>query len=141
LSRISFYSETPSFKLKGKKVLSDWLDKIALNRGGKIKSLQYVFCDDAYLLQINLEHLKHNTLTDIITFRYSEHPHPIESDIYISVERVKENAEKFKTTFENELHRVMVHGLLHLLGLKDKTSEEVAKMRAAEDESLILLFI
>lgn len=106
------------------------------SHSGEIEFVQYVFCDDEYLLTLNQEHLDHDTLTDIITFRYQEHPNPIESDIYISVERVRENALNFGVTFENELHRVMVHGILHLLGFKDKGEEAEKEMRSQEDLAL-----
>jgi len=99
--------------------------------------LQYIFCDDAYLLSINKEYLNHDTLTDIVTFRYSEFPHPLESDIYISVERVRDNAEAFQASFEEELRRVMIHGVLHLLGFKDKNKSDKEKMREEEDKSLL----
>ena len=98
-----------------------------------------MFCDDAYLLTMNQEYLQHDTLTDIITFRYQEHPYPLESDIYISVERVSENASIFGVPIEHELHRVMVHGVLHLLGFKDKTKADQQKMRRAEEEAIALL--
>lgn len=105
---------------------------------GTIRCIQYIFCDDAYLLEINQQYLRHSTLTDIITFRYEEFPHPLHSDIYISIERVKENAVKFGVSFELELNRVLVHGVLHLLGYKDKSGEEKKKMRLAEDAALAL---
>ena len=130
---VSFHSELTSFKLKDKNKLKKWLHAVALRHGGKISAIQYIFCDDAFLLDINKQYLNHDTLTDIITFRYSEHPEPLESDIYISVERVKENALQLSVPFENELHRVMVHGVLHLLGFKDKTAKEKGLMRGEED--------
>lgn len=111
------------------------MDLIA-SYGGKAKAIHYIFCDDAYLLEINKEYLQHDTLTDIITFRYQEHPHPLESDIYISTERVQENASKFGVAFDAELRRVMAHGVLHLLGFKDKSAADKQKMRQAEEEAL-----
>lgn len=95
-------------------------------------TLNYIFCNDAHLLQINREYLKHDTYTDIITFDYSEKK-IISGDIFISIERVTENAEKFKQPFEIELQRVMVHGILHLIGYNDKSSQEKETMRAKED--------
>ena len=130
---VTFHSELPSFNLKDKNKLKKWLHAVALRHGGKISAIQYIFCDDTYLLGINKQYLDHDTLTDIITFRYSEHPNPLESDIYISVERVTENASQLSVSFEDELHRVMVHGVLHLLGFKDKTVKDKEVMRGEED--------
>ncbi len=136
MPKISFHSELPSFNLKEKIKVRKWLESVVSSHSGEIEFVQYVFCDDEYLLTLNQEHLDHDTLTDIITFRYQEHPNPIESDIYISVERVRENALNFGVTFENELHRVMVHGILHLLGFKDKGEEAEKEMRSQEDLAL-----
>ena len=109
--------------------------------GKRIENINYVFCDDKYLLGLNIEYLKHNTLTDIITFELSSTEEDILAEIYISIDRVRENAIKFKTTFRSELLRVMFHGVLHLLGLKDKTENEAQVMRAKEDELLNLFHI
>ncbi len=133
---VSFHSELTSFKLKDKNKLKKWLHAVALRHAGSISAIQYIFCDDSFLLDINKQYLNHNTLTDIITFRYSEHPAPLESDIYISVERVRENASSLSDSFESELHRVMVHGVLHLLGFKDKSGKEKELMRLEEDYCL-----
>lgn len=138
MPNIDFHSENVPFKLKQKAKVRLWLETVVKSHGGSIGFLQYIFCDDAHLLSVNQQYLQHDTLTDIITFRYQEHPEPIESDIYISTERVQENAEKYGVSFENELHRVMIHGVLHLLGLKDKTAEQKSKMREAEERSLSL---
>jgi rRNA maturation RNase YbeY len=105
---------------------------VAKQEGKKILELSYVFCSDDYLLQINQEYLNHDTLTDIVTFDNSEDPKKIEGDIFISIDRVKENGEKLGTS-ETELERVMVHGLLHLLGYKDKKKEDKALMTEKED--------
>ena len=136
---VSFHSELTSFKLKDKNRLKKWLHAVALRHEGKISAIQFIFCDDEYLLEINKQYLDHATLTDIITFRYSEHPDPLESDIYISIERVKENAAQLSILFEDELHRVMVHGVLHLLGFKDKTGTEKELMRGEEDFCLKMI--
>lgn len=103
-----------------------------------IKELNYIFMTDEELLKINIEYLNHDTYTDIITFDNSEIKGKIESDIFISVERVEANAQKFNTTFENELLRVMAHGLLHLCGYKDKKKTDIEMMRKKEEESLAL---
>ena len=138
MPKISFHSEIPSFKLKEKTKLKAWLETVVVNYSGTVGFLNYIFCDDAYLLNINKEYLQHDTFTDIITFRYQEQPNPLESDIYISVERVKENAATFGVSFEHELRRVMVHGVLHLLGLKDKNPQQEKAMRVAENACLTL---
>jgi rRNA maturation RNase YbeY len=129
---IQFCSEDITFSLKEKLKHKAWLNEVAKQEGKKILELSYVFCSDDYLLQINQEYLNHDTLTDIVTFDNSEDPKKIEGDIFISIDRVKENGEKLGTS-ETELERVMVHGLLHLLGYKDKKKEDKALMTEKED--------
>ncbi|MCB0460671.1 MAG: rRNA maturation RNase YbeY, partial [Flavobacteriaceae bacterium] len=99
--------------------------------------ISYIFCDDDYLLDINVKYLKHNTLTDIISFDYTDDG-LISGDVFVSIDRVKENAEKFNVSFQDELHRVMIHGILHFCGYKDKTKEEEQLMRSKEDYYLSL---
>ena len=115
-----------------------WLKQIALNENYIIKELNYIFLTDDELLEINIEYLNHNTYTDIITFDHSEKNGKIESDIFISLQRVEANAKKYETNIENELNRVLAHGLLHLCGYKDKTKTDVAIMRQKEENSLSL---
>jgi rRNA maturation RNase YbeY len=129
---IQFCTEDITFSLKEKLKHKAWLNEVAKQEGKKIQELTYVFCSDEYLLQINQEYLNHDTLTDIVTFDNSEDPKKIEGDIFISIERVKENGDKLGTS-ETELERVMVHGLLHLLGYKDKKKEDKALMTEKED--------
>ena len=129
---IQFCTEDITFSLKDKLKHKAWLNEVAKQEGKKILELSYVFCSDDYLLQINQEYLNHDTLTDIVTFDNSEDPKKIEGDIFISIDRVKENGEKLGTS-ETELERVMVHGLLHLLGYKDKKKEDKALMTGKED--------
>ena len=129
---IQFCSEDITFSLKEKLKHKAWLNEVAKQEGKKILELSYVFCSDDYLLQINQEYLNHDTLTDIVTFDNSEDPKKIEGDIFISIDRVIENGEKLGTS-ETELERVMVHGLLHLLGYKDKKKEDKALMTEKED--------
>jgi probable rRNA maturation factor len=129
---IQFCTEDITFSLKDKLKHKAWLNEVAKQEGKKILELSYVFCSDDYLLQINKEYLNHDTLTDIVTFDNSEDPKKIEGDIFISIDRVKENGEKLGTS-ETELQRVMVHGLLHLLGYKDKKKEDKALMTEKED--------
>ena len=121
----------------GAKKLNTWIEKVAEKEGKQLGTISYIFCSDDYLLKMNIEYLNHDTLTDIITFPYNNDP--IEGDIFISIERVKDNAQDYKVNFETELHRVMIHGILHLCGYKDKTKMDALLMRQKEDESLILL--
>ena len=129
---IQFCTEDITFSLQEKLKHKAWLNEVAKQEGKKILELSYVFCSDNYLLQINQEYLNHDTLTDIVTFDNSENPKKIEGDIFISIDRVRENGEKLGTS-ETELKRVMVHGLLHLLGYKDKKKEDKAVMTEKED--------
>ena len=132
---IQFFTHEIKFTLKQKSVLKPWIEKVFEQHKKKLNSLTYVFCSDEYLLEINQGFLQHDFYTDIITFDYSTKTE-VESEIYISVDRVKENALVLKVPFEQELHRVMVHGVLHLCGLKDKTKAQQADMRAEEDKQL-----
>ena len=129
---IHFCTENITFSLKEKLKHKAWLNEVARQEGKRILELTYVFCSDDYLLQINQEYLNHDTLTDIVTFDNSEDPNKIEGDIFISIDRVKENGDALGTK-ETELGRVMVHGLLHLLGYKDKKKEDKALMTEKED--------
>jgi rRNA maturation RNase YbeY len=109
-----------------------WLNQVISNEAKEEGDITYIFCDDDYLLEKNIRFLNHNTLTDVITFDYCEGNY-VNGDIFISIERVKENSEVFKVDFLTELNRVMVHGLLHLLGYKDKTERESNLMRKKEN--------
>jgi rRNA maturation RNase YbeY len=129
---VHFCTEDITFSLKEKLKHKAWLNEVAKQEGKRILELTYVFCSDDYLLQINQEYLNHDTLTDIVTFDNSEDPKRIEGDIFISIDRVKENGDALGTK-ETELKRVMVHGLLHLLGYKDKKIEDKAVMTEKED--------
>lgn len=137
---INFFSETIDFSLTNqqKSKIINWISNVLKQEGKSMKFINYVFCTDDYLLKINSKYLNHSTLTDIITFDYSTNG-KIASDIFISIERVKENAIKYNTNFNKELYRVMVHGALHLAGYKDKTSTDKKLMRAKEDFYLNLL--
>ncbi len=133
---INFNIETSGFILKERQKKKKLLKSIIEKHGFKQGEINYIFLDDEGLLKINVEYLNHNTYTDIITFDNSDSEKIIEGDIFISVERVKENAEKFKTDLENELVRVLSHGVLHLVGYKDKSPEDVSKMREAEENAI-----
>jgi rRNA maturation RNase YbeY len=137
---IYFFSEEINFELKEKLNRKRWLKNIATKAGFKIKELNYVFCSDEYLYQINLEYLNHETYTDIITFDNSEKEFDLSGDIFISIDRVNENAKTHNQEIETELSRVLAHGLLHLMGYKDKTKEESTLMRQKEEESINLYF-
>jgi probable rRNA maturation factor len=137
---IYFFSEEINFELKEKLNRKRWLKNIASKAGFKIKELNYVFCSDEYLYQINLEYLNHETYTDIITFDNSEKEFDLSGDIFISIDRVNENAKTHNQEIETELSRVLAHGLLHLMGYKDKTKEESTLMRQKEEESISLYF-
>ena len=135
---ISFSNDNITFNLKRKPGLKSWIKTIIEKEKHVLGTLNYSFMSDESLLKINMEYLKHNTYTDIITFNYNENE-KISGDIFISVDRVKENAEKFKTDFEEELHRVIIHGVLHLCGYKDKTKTDSDLMRKKENNALRLL--
>lgn len=120
------------FKLDNEKSLSNWVLSVIESEGFKLEEINYIFCDDDDLHKINVEFLNHDTLTDIISFDYTVGK-ILQGDIYISTERVKDNAVDFNQTFQNELHRVMVHGVLHYCGYKDKTKDDAAVMRSKEN--------
>ena len=136
-SKISFQS-VGTFSLKTEAAVTSCIKALVKQELREIGDITIVFCDDNYLHKINLEFLDHDTDTDIITFDYSV-GNEIISEIYVSVDRVSENAKKYKQTFENELHRVMVHGVLHLCGYKDKLVEDKQIMRDKENHYLSLL--
>jgi len=118
--------------------LPQWILKVIRKHKKHPGEVNYIFCNDRYLLKLNREYLSHETYTDIITFPTAEEKHVVSGDIYISVERVRRNAAIYKTTFSDELHRVMIHGILHLTGFSDHSAAEKKKMRSLEDEALAL---
>ena len=136
MPRINFFEEDIAAKLKNKTSIRRWITDTIIAEGYQLEELNYIFCSDAYLLQINQQYLDHDTYTDIITFDNSEIDKTIIGDIFISVERVYENAKKFKVPADTELHRVMIHGALHLLGYKDKTPASKILMTQMEDKYL-----
>lgn len=131
---IEFYSEN-QFTLPQEREISNWISKEIKARNFEEGEVTYIFCDDVYLHKLNVQFLNHDTLTDIISFDNSL-GNLINGEIYISTERVAENAKEYETGFTNELHRVMIHGILHFCGLKDKTEAEAERMRAAENQAL-----
>jgi rRNA maturation RNase YbeY len=134
---IHFFEEEVKFRLKEKNKYKRWLRNIAEEGGYILGEINYVFCSDEYLHEKNVEFLNHDTLTDIITFDNSEKEKTIEADIFVSIERVIDNCEKMNILFEAELLRVMSHGLLHLMGYKDKKEEDISAMRKMEDFSIL----
>ena len=135
---IHFFYEDIDFRFSPIRRTKSWLREVITRESSELGELNYVFCSDAFLIDINKRYLNHNTLTDIITFDTSHNSRLIEGEIYISIDRVKENATKYKTSFHKELLRVMVHGILHLTGYSDKTSQQKKIMRKKEDAYLSL---
>lgn len=125
------------FQLENETIYTNWIETIIKSENKTYSEISFIFCDDDYLHKINLEYLNHDTLTDIITFDYSL-GNELAGDIFISTERVSDNANDYKTTFDNELKRVLAHGILHLSGYKDKTEQDSVLMRSKEDEKINL---
>ncbi len=132
---INYFSEDIEFSLTDKQATSEWIAKSAHNEGVQVDEISVIFCSDSYLLDMNRMHLNHDYYTDIITFNYNEEGEElvIAGDLFISVDRVKENAQEYSVTFEEELNRVIIHGVLHLVGYNDETDIERAEMRQKED--------
>lgn len=133
---ISFFSEDVDFKVVNPIKTKKWIKKASISEGYEISELNYIFCSDQYLLEINKQYLDHDYFTDIITFDNSEEDKQMEGDIYVSVDRVKDNTETFHTNFDAEMRRVLIHGLLHLAGYEDSSEALKMAMRAKEDEYL-----
>jgi probable rRNA maturation factor len=135
---INFFTEGTRFQLEQPRKTASWIKRVILSEKATPQSINFIFCSDKALLRRNMEYLSHSTLTDIITFDNSEVEGEIEGDIFISVDRVKENALKFDQPFDRELHRVIIHGVLHLLGYNDKSAKQKAAIRKKEDACLSL---
>ena len=134
---ISFHTINIAHKVSGKLILKKWLKNAISSEGCTMGNINIILCDDNYLHELNQQYLKHNTYTDIITFEYNDKG-KITGDLFISFERVNENATKFKVPVETELHRIMIHGILHLCGYKDKTKADKLIMRKKEEKYLSL---
>lgn len=134
---INFHTEEIELSLKNPKKISQWIQSTIQKEAQKLGTLNFIFCSDSYLHKINLEYLDHDTYTDVITFPYSDTQ--VEGDIFISIDRIKENASSFKVSFEEELNRVIIHGVLHLLGYMDKSKKEKEQMTLKENLYLSLL--
>ncbi len=132
------FSFQTNYPLKSRTKIKQWIKQIIESKGKKTGNITYIFCDDEYLLEVNKQYLQHDYYTDVITFDYVEN-NLIGGDIFISTDRVRENALAFGSSETEELHRVIIHGALHLLGLKDKSEKEASQMREAENEALKLL--
>ena len=136
---ISFNYET-EFQLDNENQIIEWLTRVILSEKKKEGDINYIFCDDEYLVEINQQYLNHDTLTDIISFDYSV-GNELHGDIFISIERVKENAVDFNVSFDEELKRVMAHGVLHYCGYKDKSEKDELLMRSKEDEKIKMFHV
>ena len=136
---ISFNYET-DFELDNEALYEDWISRIIESEGFDQGEINYIFCDDEYLHKINVEYLNHDTLTDIISFDYTVR-NLIQGDIFVSVERVKDNANDFNVSFEEELKRVLSHGVLHYCGYKDKSPKDEALMRSKEEEKMQMFHV
>ena len=136
---INFNYET-DFELDNETAFADWLSQVIISENKKEGEINYIFCDDEYLHKINLEYLNHDTLTDIISFDYSV-GNELHGDIFVSVERVQDNALDFEVSFEEELKRVLVHGVLHYCGYKDKSESDELLMRSKEEEKIALFHV
>ncbi|MEI7509009.1 MAG: rRNA maturation RNase YbeY [Flavobacterium sp.] len=136
---ISFNYEL-DFKLDNEAASSSWISLVIRSESKKEGDINYIFCDDDYILEINKQYLNHDYYTDIISFDYSV-GNELHGDIFVSIERIRENATDFNVTFDEELKRVIIHGLLHYCGYKDKTSEEEVLMRLKEDEKIAMFHV
>jgi len=136
-SQINFFTEEIQFSLKNESNIKEWINKSIEDENCTSGDINFIFTNDQHLLQINKEYLNHDFFTDIITFDYRDSD-TISGDIFISIDRIKENAEGLSNSFYNELHRVLIHGVLHIIGYKDKSAEEETLMRSKEDFYLSL---
>ncbi|MBR5075349.1 MAG: rRNA maturation RNase YbeY [Bacteroidales bacterium] len=132
---IAFFTQDTDFRFKGKRLTSNWLKQVAVAEGRSLGDISIIFCSDNYLLDVNKKYLQHDYFTDIITFDYCEGS-VLSGDLFISVDSVRENASFYGASFEDELNRVIVHGVLHLIGYDDHTDEDIAVMRSKENTYL-----
>ncbi|SNR97377.1 rRNA maturation RNase YbeY [Flavobacterium sp. ov086] len=136
---INFNYET-EFTLDNEQVFAEWLSAVIVSESKNEGEINYIFCDDEYLHKINVEYLNHDTLTDIISFDYTV-GNELNGDIFVSVERVADNAKDFNVSFEEELKRVLAHGILHYCGYKDKSEADAELMRSKEDEKIAMFHV
>lgn len=140
-SPIHFHFIVPPFYFPKRNQLKEFLGQLFKKEGKKVNAINYIFCTDSCLLDLNQTHLNHDTYTDILTFELSAKGEQLTADIYISIERVRDNAATFQTSFQRELHRVIFHGALHLCGYSDKTKEQAQQMRSMEELYLNRYFV
>lgn len=138
MSSIQFFNDGIQFRLGNSIKIKAWVKTTVRSEHKNIHHISIIFCSDSVLSQINVDYLKHDTLTDIITFDYSENADALDGEIYISIDRVLENASKFRVRFEDELHRIIIHGVLHLIGYSDKDPAKRRIMRKKENQYLSL---
>ena len=138
MAAVSFFNQDITFRLPQPTKTRKWIRDVIAREEKRLVHLNYIFCSDRHLLTINQQYLDHHTFTDIITFDNSEAADEIEGDIFVSIDRVRENADKLKIPFDQELHRVMIHGVLHLMGYRDKSPSQKSLMRKKEDACLSL---
>ena len=136
MNTIHFFKEDVRFRLQKQEALMTWINRVIRKHGFKLEEINYIFCSDKYILSLNKDFLKHDYFTDIITFDHSIEKKKIIADIFISVDTVKKNSGKYAVSFDDELHRVMIHGVLHLLGYNDKSKQKQFAMRKMEDSCL-----
>jgi rRNA maturation RNase YbeY len=134
------YNYESDFQLANEEIFSEWIEQVVLSEEKILGEVNYIFCDDEYLHKINVEYLDHDTLTDIISFDYSE-GNLVQGDIFISIERVADNASDYDVPFDEELKRVMIHGILHYCGYKDKSDSDEKLMRSKEDEKIKMFHV
>lgn len=139
MSKINFFYEN-DFKLTNELEFTNWIVRVIQSENKELHEINYIFCNDDYLYNINVQYLNHDTLTDIITFDNCV-GNKLQSDIFISTERVEDNAKDFNVSFDNELKRVVIHGVLHLCGYKDKTEDEASLMRNKEEEKINMFHV
>ena len=140
MSALINFESNNDFQLNNELSYKNWIEKVVVSHQKEIGDILYTFCDDDYLLEINQQYLNHNTYTDIITFDDSQ-SNLLFAEIYISTQRVRDNAETFSISLDEELKRVMIHGILHCIGFKDETAEEKAKMREEEERMMELFHV
>jgi rRNA maturation RNase YbeY len=136
---INFFTEEINFKLSNKRLIKKWIEQSINQESYHLVNINYIFCSDQYLLNINQQYLNHDTYTDIITFDNSENKFDVEAEIFISIDRIIFNANKFNTTVDEELYRVMIHGVLHLCGYNDKNEKEKINMKEKENQYVKML--
>ena len=142
MAEVNFFYENIDFRIEKKRKIKHWIENILTRERYKREfRVSYIFCSDSFLSVINRQYLHHTSLTDIITFSLADTEDEIEGEVYISIDRVRENSNKFDVLFETELYRVIVHGILHLLGYKDKTGKEKEKMRRLEESYIKMMII